>query len=785
MIVYDKEQKEIVIPNGIGNINLFNNGVEAGYNEGYEQGQADMAANARVLNVTENGNYLSRFSDPIIPTVTGVYADGTEFYNCAELDGKVFNTKIAATTDSRLEFWFKGKSTTTENRKDVIIGSDGIIRIEIQYFESNDRITIYFGTVSVSINWENEIWHHFIISKAEGFCIDGKRLMNIPSNATIEGGGMFIINASFNYNRNSNGTFGMIKIDDTIIIPTADGFLNTNTGKLLEVEKDGGYTFTENAIIYGEGELYKTINVNVPDLNGSYDEGYAQGKTDGINEQKSKLESINITENGTYRKEDGYNEVVVNVPDLNGSYDEGYNQGQADVAANARVLNVTENGNYLSKFSDPVVPTLVTGVYSDGTDFYSYAELSNKIFNTKIAASENSRLEFWYKGDNTKSSDGFNVIIGAGNNDNQNCFQVRYFVNDNDRIIINLGGDDIIIERWDDKVWHHLIISKSEGLWIDGEKKKEYEGTIYYPPEGEFYINGIGYSKDGSRSANGTFGMIKIDDTIIIPTADGFQNVNTGELIEVVKDGGYKFIENTIKYGEGELYKTINVDVIPKINVKEAGIKFAYGTFTEVPEWADFEGITDMNHMFSNCPNIQTIPLIDTSNVTNMNGMFYQCGNLQTIPLIDTSNVTNMNEMFYQCGNLQAIPQFDTSNVTNMNNMFESCNSLVSLPALNAQSLSMPSYYGIFGWGELPKLTDFGGFLNLKSSLTSDDNLKRLPNLTKESCINVLNGLYDFTGNGETPNDGQGQLKVAQSFIDKVGDEISIATSKGWSITAG
>ena len=96
----------------------------------------------------------------------------------------------------------------------------------------------------------------------------------------------------------------------------------------------------------------------------------------------------------------------------------------------------------------------------------------------------------------------------------------------------------------------------------------------------------------------------------------------------------------------------------------------------------------------------------------------------------------------------------------------------------------MPSYYGVFGWGELPKLTDFGGFLNLKSSLTSDDNLKRLPNLTKESCINVLNGLYDFTGNGETPNSEQGQLKVAQSFIDKVGDEISIGTLKGWSISA-
>ena len=787
MIVYDKEQKEIVIPNGIGNINLFNNGVEAGYNEGYEQGQADVAAKARVLEVTENGNYLSKFSDPVIPTVTGVYADGTDFYNCAELNGAVYNTKIEATDDSRLEFWFKGKTIKTEKRNDFIISTNGRIRIAIKYYENNDTIVIYFGTVSATIRrWTNEIWHHFIISKAEGICIDGKRLMNIPSNTTVDGA--FIINGDGgNNNKNSNGTFGMIKIDDTIIIPTADGFLNTNTGKFLEVQKDGGYTFTENKIIYGEGELYKTINVNVPDLNGSYDEGYAQGKIDGINEQKGKLESINITENGTYRKEDGYNEVVVNVADLNGSYEEGYEQGQADVAANARVLNVTENGNYLSKFSDPIVPDIVTGRYADGTDFYNYAELTNKVFNTKIAASENSRLEFWYKGDNTKSSDGFNVIIGAGNNDNQNCFQVRYFVNDNDRIIINLGGDDIIIEGWDDKVWHHLIVSKAEGVWVDGEKKKEYEGTIYYPPEGEFYINGIGYSKDGSRSANGTFGMIKIDNVIIIPTADGFQNVNTGELIEVVNDGGYKFTENTIKNGEGELYKTINVNVPPKINVKEAGLKFSRSTFKEVPEWADFEGITDMNHMFDVCGDLQTIPFIDTSNVIDASSMFSYCSNLKNLPNnLNFGNCTNMVSMFegapltdYTFLETWVInPNADMGSIiTNDNTTY--------VPAIPC--VGDTGYYqsGIFWtYGEFSKLTYFGGWIGRKYNVTQDSILTKMPALSYESCISILNNLYDFTGNGETPNSDQGHLKVAQSFLDKVGDEISIATSKGWVVSA-
>ena len=983
MIVYDKEQKEIVIPNGIGNINLFNNGVEAGYNqgkidgideqksklesinitengtynkedgynhievnvpdlngsydegyaegervgyeqgktdgvneqksklesinitengtysredgynhievnvpdlngsydegyeqgktegeqEGYKQGQTDMAANARVLNVTENGVYKSKFSDPIIPanyTVTGVYADGTNFYSYAELNGKVFNTKIAATIDNRLEFWYKGDNTSTGFGNNVIIGAgnnDDNNCFQVRYYVGfNGEIKISVGNSTIDIdNWNDTVWHHLIISKAEGLWVDGEKKGDFTASNTVNG--EFYINGiGYDTARNANGTFGMIKIDDVVIIPTAEGFKNVNTGKLLEAVKDGAYTFTENLPIYAEGELYKTINVNVPDLNGSYDEGYAQGKIDGIDEQKSKLETINITENGTYANENGYSEVVVDVPDLNGSYSDGYKQGQANIAANARVLNVTENGVYKSKFSDPIVPDTytVTGVYDNGTNFYSYAELNGKIFNTKIAGSVDSRLEFWYKGDNTSAGSGSNFIIGAGDNLN-NVFEIKYYITSNNILIISIGNSSISVSNWDDTVWHHLIISKAEGLWIDGEKKRDFSPTNTV--NGEFFINGIGYNKDGSRSANGTFGMIKIDNTTIIPTADGFLNTNTGELLEVVKAGGYNFTENLPTYpeGEGELYKTINVNIdvdsyynngynqgktdgvneqksklesisitengvytkedgynhievnvnaVPKINVAKAGLKFGSTTSKEVPEWADFEGITDMSYMFYSCDGLQTMPMVDTSNVTNMRSMFEYCYNLQTIPQLDTSNVTSMylmfsncqklqvipmmdtsnakdmRNMFSSCIKIQTIPMIDTSNATMMSNMFSSCSSLVSMPSLNVRSLNMDSYNGFFGYADLSYLTDFGGFLNLKSSLESNNNLKRLPNLTYESCINVLNGLYDFTGNGEVPNSNQGKLKVHQNFLDKVGEEISIGVAKGWTITA-
>ncbi len=574
-----------------------------------------------------------------------------------------------------------------------------------------------------------------------------------------------------------------------------------NQDKRVVFTENGTYTIDYDPTTYtGLGNVEVNVNIDV-------DSYYNQGKTDGVNEQKSKLETINITENGTYSKEDGYNEVVVNVPDLNGDYNEGYEQGQADVAANARVLDVTENGNYLSKFSDPIIPTLVTGVYADGTDFYSYAQLSNAAYNTKIAGSIDSRLEFWFKGDNIAKSDGWDVIIGSGDIDNSDCFQVRYFVYENNTLYIEVGNSNIRVDNWDDTVWHHLIVSKAEGLWIDGEKKGDFSSSNTI--NGEFFINAIGYKP--LRNANGCFGMIKIDDVVIIPTADGFLNTNTGELLEVVQNGAYIFTENEPIYGEGELYKTINVNVVPKINLQKEGVKLAYGKFTEIPEWADFEGVTDMSRMFYECKSLETIPLLDTSNVTDMNNMFNACFKLQTIPLIDTSNVTDMSFMFANCRGLKTLPNnFNLGNCNNMSNCFAntpitdysfletwvinpnaSMDNMISntdttyVPAIPCVGNS--SYYqsAIFwAYSDYSKLTYFGGWIGRKYNVTQGYILNKMPNLTYESCISILNNLYDFTGNGETPDNNQGKLKVAQSFIDTVGDEISIGVAKGWVISA-
>ena len=552
-------------------ISITENGTytkEDGYNHievnvpSYEQGQADMAAKARVLNVTENGVYRSKFSDPILPTVTGVYADGTNFYNYAQLNNKVFNTNIPATSTTRLELWYKGDNALAGDAWNIIIGAEknpDYNGYQIRYYMfSNSEIVFELGRNNLSYTWDENAWHHILIAKETedasymSLWVDEVKIGDF-GNRPFNPQSPFYINCIESFTdltRNANGYFGMIKIDNTIIIPTANGFLNTNTGELLEVVKDGGYTFTENLPTYAEGELYKTINVNVPDLNGSYDEG----KTDGVNEQKSKLETINITENGTYTKEDGYNKIVVDVPDLNGSYDEGYEQGQADIATNAKVLNVTENGVYKTKFSDPIMPTLVTGVYADGTNFYNYAQLGNKVYNTNITVTQDSVIELWYKGDNAKTDDGWGTIFGCTKRGDED-FWMGYFSDSNTTLNACLGQKRLQFS-WDDNVWHHIIM-KNDGLRIDDVLIDSFNTT-------KTFAYKLGLNSDGGssiRHANGCYGMIKIDDVIIIPTADGFKNVNTGELLEVVQDGDYTFTKNLPTYGEGEIYKTINVNV--------------------------------------------------------------------------------------------------------------------------------------------------------------------------------------------------------------------------------
>lgn len=257
-----------------------------------------------------------------------------------------------------------------------------------------------------------------------------------------------------------------------------------------------------------------------------------------------------------------------------------------------------------------------------------------------------------------------------------------------------------------------------------------------------------------------------------------------------------------------------NLRTIPEISTSNVTtMEYTFGlckSLTTIP-MLDTSNVTDMDGTFSNCQSLITIPELNTSMVWSMNGLFHGCTSLTSIPYLDTSRVADMQNMFAGCKNLTSvpnlttdkveymtsmfssceslttIPELNTSNVIGMNYLLSGCINLVSVPPLNAGKVNAGKANGIehfFGSTELPNLTDFGGLIGLKSSMTDNYGFVKTPNLSYQSCINILNGLYNFKGNGLNPNVFQGKLKVHKNFLDLVGDEISIATNKGWTITA-
>ena len=243
----------------------------------------------------------------------------------------------------------------------------------------------------------------------------------------------------------------------------------------------------------------------------------------------------------------------------------------------------------------------------------------------------------------------------------------------------------------------------------------------------------------------------------------------------IIDDGANYPIEGTLKYFFA--YQDPRLSLPDFINVKCKSIEY----------------------FMQGCSRVSTLDglqYLDTSQCTTMKNAFYGVGNslsimdagnqnLDVTPIKDwdTSQVTDMSAMFQSTLIKEFNVNWDTSKVTTMNQMFYSCSKLTTICALDCSSITQNNY-PLNSYTSNNTVTTLGGFINMKSSWDNNYGLSQFPKLTYESCINVLNGLYDFTGNNQTPTSTQGKLKVHQNFLDLVGDKISIGTNKGWTIIA-
>lgn len=513
-----------------------------------------------------------------------------------------------------------------------------------------------------------------------------------------------------------------------------------------------------------------------------YNQGYADGTTNGISEQKGKLTTITVDENGVYSREDGYSEVTVSI-DTDYYYEEGfnngfsngkvegYNEGKTDgenaIKANMQSITITKNGPYSDERGYKQVIVNVSDENGDYNDGYTVGYENGYTVGYTSGTTDGYNNGF-NNGKTQGTTEGYNSGFSAGKTEGY--------------------GSGVTVGQ-------NEIINKTIELTVTEN------GT--YPTSNNVFFNSVTVAVPQSTDIQGAYdsgyadgyenGIANSDGTIVFkPSSLSFHISYANVVGNVVIDmSNLTGSTNMFQYSYFENRKSpllINTN-----NLKHTKYLFNYADFEEAL-YFDTSNVTEMMHMFANNSGLTVVPLYITSNVVNMSNMFYKCTNLTTTPSYDTSNVVYMGGMFQYCSNLQTVVLFDTSNVIEMKDMFSYCEKIVTIPQFNTNKVenvremfegcknlqtlplldfsSVVDTYRIF-YG-CTSLTNLGGFRGLRYPI----DLSYCKALTKESMINVFN---EF---GEAISQGSTNIIISQEVYNRLtADDIAIATNKGWVIS--
>ena len=260
--------------------------------------------------------------------------------------------------------------------------------------------------------------------------------------------------------------------------------------------------------------------------------------------------------------------------------------------------------------------------------------------------------------------------------------------------------------------------------------------------------------------------------------------------------GSPNFSTTGLVIGQNSSTETVRKNSIERVRVVNLGLtntleqRFRNLRELAVVELPSTSLVANMNGMFNGCSSLQTVPLFNTQAVTNMGSMFQSCSSLQTVPLFNTQAVTNMGSMFSGCSSLQTVPLFNTQAVTNMSNMFSGCSSLQTVPLFNTQAVTNMNYMfsGCLSLQNVPALittavtssTNFGSMFSSCSSLARIEAKDFRFTFSVASCKLSAAALNEIYTNLPTVT---GQTITVTGNYGTTGDDPTIATAKGWTVT--
>ena len=376
--------------------NAYASGETAGYNSGKTDGITEQKNKLISTAITDNGTYTREdgYSSVVVSidtasTYNSGYTSGyTDGYNTGFTEG--YNS---GETDGMAEQKAKLVSTAITHNGEYV-REDGYSAITVNV---DTGATVYNQVKSISIS------------------------ANTSTTITYDSGYTGLEQVSINVDVPQTG-YTQQDLDDAYASGQTDGYNSGYTEGYNSGETAGynsGYTsgethqkslltstaFTDNGI-YTRENGYSAVTVNVAQTGYTQqdlDNAYASGETDGVTEQKGKLVSTAITENGTYTKADGYSAITVNVPVpqsvIDNIYNRAYNDGSSICKYSDSYLTfeILESGNIVwSKTSSGSESKTIYYSKNNGSTWSAITSTTNG-----VTIPVNSGDTVMFKGDNT------------------------------------------------------------------------------------------------------------------------------------------------------------------------------------------------------------------------------------------------------------------------------------------------------------------------------------------------------------------------------------------------
>ena len=318
------------------------------------------------------------------------------------------------------------------------------------------------------------------------------------------------------------------------------------------------------------------------------------------------------------------------------------------------------------------------------------------------------------------------------------------------------------------------------------EEKLRNDGVYFYE---ETDAPVTGYNELSYNKFNGENITIKVLDTTVTPkiiNQYGFSedyvienpytnNSYDSVYIPIVKGGYIKFNDNETSVILWHNYKGGDMTVFNNTpNNRINSVVVENGEITIYPRALSYENNIDyLQFLLINGYNIEDAVWV-FDNLSNAE-IFYK--NIRNFKKIDLSKQPKIDYLFQNCKRIELIENVEWGTPTSMGSTFGNCSLLHTIDMTNVDLSNVSDLKYTFSSCYKLKNLKFGK--NAKARI----GLDLLENLSVESALSVIDGLYDFVGNGETPTSLQGKLDLSTYVLSKLSDEQkAIATSKGWTL---